>query len=174
MYVIVRLLWTLLVSWRKPKVDLLAAVDSKLIVLPNDLDFNFHLNNGRYLTLMDVGRFDLTVRTGLARIMFKEGWYPVLGGAAIQFRRSLSLFQRFTIRTRVVYWDSKWIYLEQNFLVDESVYASAAVRAVFRKAGKTLNTNDLIAAMYKPGESPPPVPAVDQLSPIVRQLLQAT
>ena len=28
-------------------------------VWPNDLDTNAHMNNGRYLTLMDLGRFDL-------------------------------------------------------------------------------------------------------------------
>ena len=37
----------------------------ELIVLPNDLDTNLHMNNGRYLTLMDLGRLDLFVRSGL-------------------------------------------------------------------------------------------------------------
>ena len=31
-------------------------------VLPNDLDSNLHMNNGRYLTIMDLGRTDALLR----------------------------------------------------------------------------------------------------------------
>ena len=34
-------------------------------VWPGDLDLNVHMNNGRYLTVMDLGRLDLMARTGL-------------------------------------------------------------------------------------------------------------
>lgn len=36
-------------------------------VLPNDLDLNFHMNNGRYLTVLDLGRIDFLLRIGLAK-----------------------------------------------------------------------------------------------------------
>ena len=46
-------------------------------VLPTDLDLNLHLNNGRALTLMDLGRVDLMLRMGvvgeLRRALGPEG-----------------------------------------------------------------------------------------------------
>ena len=38
------------------RVDLLATTRISLRVWPNDLDVNFHVNNGRYLALADIGR----------------------------------------------------------------------------------------------------------------------
>ncbi len=37
----------------------------KLRVWPVDLDVNLHMNNGRYLSVMDLGRVDVILRTGL-------------------------------------------------------------------------------------------------------------
>src|SRR6185503_3961101 len=39
--------------------DLKHESNLSLRVWPNDLDLNIHVNNGRYLTLMDLGRMDL-------------------------------------------------------------------------------------------------------------------
>jgi acyl-ACP thioesterase len=41
-------------------------------VLPNDLDTNLHMNNGRYLTIMDLGRTDAILRSGLFRSVIKK------------------------------------------------------------------------------------------------------
>ena len=45
-----------------------------LRVLPNDLDTNLHLNNGRYLTLMDLGRVDLMLRMGVMGELRRRRW----------------------------------------------------------------------------------------------------
>ncbi|HEV2566447.1 MAG TPA: hypothetical protein VGU19_15340 [Microvirga sp.] len=34
-------------------------------VWPHDLDTSLHMNNGRYWTLMDLGRTDMMIRSGL-------------------------------------------------------------------------------------------------------------
>jgi hypothetical protein len=39
----------------KSQVDLLATTRVRLRVWPNDLDFNLHVNNSRYLALADIG-----------------------------------------------------------------------------------------------------------------------
>ena len=83
-------------------------------VWPNDLDINGHMNNGRYLTLMDLGRFELLLRAGLFWPAFKQKWNPILGSCQVRFRRSLKLFQPFSIKTKIVCWDQKWVYLEQR------------------------------------------------------------
>lgn len=137
-----------------------------LRVWPNDLDFNLHMNNGRYLTLMDLGRFDLLIRTGLLRAVFRRRWMPVLAGATIRFRRSLDPFQRFRLRTRVLGWDAKSVIMEQIFeTLDGQVAARALVRGVFRRKGGTVPTSDIADAGGWPSNSPDlPDYAADWLS----------
>lgn len=126
-----------------------------LRVWPNDLDANLHMNNGRYLTLMDLGRFDLLIRTGLLRTIFRRRWMPVLAAATIRFRRSLDPFQRFRLRTRVLGWNSKSVIMEQIFeSLDGHVAARSLVRAVFRRNGGTVPTEELVGAAGLSGDSP--------------------
>ena len=49
-----RLLWTLLRCWRMPRITAGETLVRSLRVLPNDLDINGHMNNGRYLTVVDL------------------------------------------------------------------------------------------------------------------------
>ena len=63
-------------------------------VVPTDLDLLLHMNNGKYLTLMDLGRMDLMVRSGMWAKLSARGWFPVVAGQTITYRKSLRLGQR--------------------------------------------------------------------------------
>ncbi|ASK67016.1 thioesterase [Brachybacterium avium] len=105
-------------------------------VNPGDLDVQRHMNNGRYLTLMDLGRMDLMVRSGFWQRITDQGWYPVVAGQTITYRRSLQLWESFDLASRVIGHDDRWIYLEQVFRRDGTVVADAIVRARFlRRSG---------------------------------------
>ena len=54
-----RMMWTILRSFFKPKIDFSDEIVLELRIFPNDLDINRHLNNGRYLTILDLGSIDL-------------------------------------------------------------------------------------------------------------------
>jgi acyl-CoA thioesterase FadM len=124
-------------------------------VWPNDLDFNLHMNNGRYLTVMDLGRADLMLRAGLVGLLWRRRWAPVLGGATIRYRRSLAAFAGYRLRTRLLGWDDKWLYLEQGFEdARGAVAAHAVVKAVFRRRGGTVPTAEIAAAFGWQGPSP--------------------
>ena len=43
---------------------------------PADLDVQRHMNNGRYLTLMDLGRMDLMLRSGFWKKVTDQGCVP--------------------------------------------------------------------------------------------------
>jgi acyl-CoA thioesterase FadM len=116
-------------------------------VLPNDLDPNRHLNNGRYLTIMDLGRFDLTLHSGLMRQVIRRGWMPVLGGATITFQRPLKFLQRFTLTTRILTWDAKWIYIEQTFDSRGKRAATALVKGLLRAPDGSIPTLEVMAAV---------------------------
>ena len=124
-------------------------------VLPNDLDPNWHLNNGRYLTIMDLGRLDLTLHSGLMRQVIRRHWMPVLGGATISYQRPLKLFQRYTLTTRIVGWDEKWIYMEQSFDSRGKRAATALVKGLLRGSDGSVPTPEVMASVGLEVPSPP-------------------
>ena len=85
-------------------------------VLPNDLDVNLHLNNGRYFTIMDLGRLDLMLRTGLAQTARRMKWMPVLSAANARFRRELGPLQKFRLDTRILWWSDTQFVMEHRFV----------------------------------------------------------
>lgn len=129
-------------------------------VWPTDLDLNMHVNNGRYLTLMDLGRTDLMCKAGLFKTAFKKKWMPVLGKATIQYIRSLRCFQKFSITTQVVYWDEKWIYLEQKFYLQDKVVASAFVQALFLQKRNKITPQEVMASFDQQLTKPLPPAAI--------------
>jgi len=129
-------------------------------VWPGDLDFFGHMNNGRYLTLMDSGRFDLITRLGLLPHMKENRMISVLGGATIRFKRPLRPFQRFDLITRIVGWDTKWFYIEQHFESEGKLVADALVRGLFRAPGKSIPTKEVLTMLGYTKESPPLAPHV--------------
>lgn len=142
-----RLIKTVLAAIFGRSIESLGESAITLRVWPNDLDANLHMNNGRYLTLMDLGRFDLMIRGGLLRTVFRERWMPVAAAATIRFRRSLDPFQRFRLRTRVLGWDAKSVVMEQIFeTLDGQIAARALVRGVFRRKGGVVPTSEIAEA----------------------------
>ncbi len=138
MYVFIRLIYTLIVASFRPRIGFFDNAVTTLRVWPNDLDVNLHVNNGRYLTLMDIGRFDLCWRAGLLQAALKRGWLPVIGTAQIVFKKSLKPFQKFELHTKLFWWDEKWFYLEQTFYSGGELYARALVKGVFRSKGRNV------------------------------------
>lgn len=66
-------------------------------VLPTDPDLDFHLNDGRSLTLMDFGRVDLMVRTGMVGELRRRRGNPVIASVTIRFRRPRGPWRRLAI-----------------------------------------------------------------------------
>jgi acyl-CoA thioesterase FadM len=106
-----RLLWTLLRAWRAPRLVLGQTLERTLRVLPNDLDVNGHMNNGRYLTVIDLMLVEYFVRTGFAQAMLRRGWRPMAGGSFITYRRGLKPLQAYTLRFRLDGGDAQWNYM---------------------------------------------------------------
>ena len=154
-----RLLWMALVGRLRSAVPVLGPCRTPFRVLPTDLDLLRHVNNGTYLSLMDLGRVDLMRRAGLLARIAARGWYPVVTAETIQFRRSLTLWQRFAIVTRVVGWDERAILVEQRFERDGETIAQAYVRARFlRREGGTVPTAELMALAGVSYEDMPAMP----------------
>lgn len=133
----------------------------KLRVWFHDLDPMLHMNYGRYLTIMDLGRLDWLVRSGLAKVIFNNRWTPVARTVSIRYRRELRLFQAFRLETRLASWDETSVVMEQVFvIVGGERDGEIAARALFRggiydrKTKSFIDTATLMDAVGARGASP--------------------
>ena len=160
MSLIFRLLYVFFSSFRRPR---LAPGDESVVrlsVLPTDLDLNFHMNNGRYLTLMDIGRADLLLRLGIVRAMYRLRWRGVVASVTVRFRRPLDPFQRYELRTRLLCWDERWFFMEHRFTRRGELMAYGLVKIQFSGREGRLHPQQVIDATPHPRESPSIPPAV--------------
>lgn len=130
-----RLLRVRLTASRRGRTGLWDTVVTRFRVVPTDLDTVGHMNNGRYLTLLDLGRLDLMVRSDLWERCRRRGWFPVVAGQTITYWKDLTLGQAFEVHTRVAGVDDRWVYLEQTFKRGETEHARALIRACFVERG---------------------------------------
>ncbi|MBC7724125.1 MAG: thioesterase family protein [Burkholderiaceae bacterium] len=131
---------------RGPKLHVHDVGRLDLRVLPTDLDVLGHMNNGVYLSIMDLGRMDLMQRSGSWQAIARAGVYPVAASETISFRKSLQPWQRFTLETRIVGYDDRALYVEQRFVVAGELFARGFIRARFlRRTGGTVTIPELAA-----------------------------
>jgi len=112
-----------------------------------DLDVNLHMNNGRYLAIMDLGRIDLMLRTGLGRVALRRKWSPMVGSATIRFRRPLDPFQRFQLCSRILCWDDKWFFIEQRFERGGELIALGLIKGLLRGRERNIPTGEIFGAL---------------------------
>lgn len=124
MNLILRMLALLIASPFKPRLPIDKPSNQlTLRVLPNDIDINWHMNNGRYLTICDLSRVDLFIRTGLARTMLQQNWIPVVAEHTMKYKRPLKLFERYQVTLEVEGWDEKYFHMLHTFRVDDRIVA---------------------------------------------------
>jgi hypothetical protein len=88
MHLLLRTLLLLFTSSRRPPLTVWDGSSLPLRVLPTDIDIAMHVNNGMYLSLMDLGRFDLMVRSGVWKRMRRRGWGPVVAAETVTRSRT--------------------------------------------------------------------------------------
>jgi acyl-CoA thioesterase FadM len=141
-------------------------------VWPSGIDFNLHLNNARYLSVMDYGRMRLLARTRLLKDVLRARWTPLVGAVWMTYRRSLPLFARYTLDTRLVCWDERWFYMEQTFTGAQGLAAVGWVKAALRGQDGIVAPQTVLEAI-EPGIVSPPIPeAIATWNEITREKLQ--
>jgi acyl-CoA thioesterase FadM len=141
-----RLILALLRGWRLPKLAIGQTLERSLRVLPNDIDLNGHMNNGRYLTLIDLMLIEYFIRVGFAGAVIKNGWRPMSGGSFITYRRGLKPFQSYRLRYRIDACDANWNYMRFEFLAGDKLCARGFMKgAVVSKEGFVPNETSYAA-----------------------------
>lgn len=125
-----------------------------LIAWPWDMDIFFELNNGRVLTLFDLGRIGMFKKVGILKSLKAKGWYGTVAGTAIRYRRRITAFQRLELRTRIIGWDEKFTYIEQAFWRGEDCAAHGVIRTAITSGKGIVPTDDVARVLGLPAESP--------------------
>lgn len=114
---------------------------------PWDCDIFGEINNGRHLTLFDLGRFDYGMRCGLMSVLRQRKWGLVVAGSTIRYRKRLTPFQRYRLRTRIIARDERWFYFVQTTLRGDTAHSSALIRTGVTSKGKVLPTQEVAEAL---------------------------
>lgn len=140
MSLLFRMIFLLIACRFKPQLPVKYPKNSLTMrVLPNDLDINMHMNNGRYLTICDLSRVDMFIRTGLAKTMYLKGWIPVISEHTMKYKRPLKPFQRYEVTMVIESWDEKFFHMKHVFMVDDRVVAEGTSRGCVITKGRTLS-----------------------------------
>lgn len=139
---------------RSPKLSILEPHISTHRIWPWDLDPWRELNNGRTLTLFDLGRIPMSVRMGFDRVAKAKGWGITVAGNSTRYRRRVTVFQKLTQVSRVLGWDARFVYLEQSFWRDGDCTASMLLRSAFIRKGGMVPPHEVLEALGQPTESP--------------------
>jgi len=160
-----RLLWLLvsrILPGRREPCDVLGPCRTPFRVHATDLDLLGHVNNGKYFSLLDLGRIDLLDRSGLLTELFRRGWYPIVIGETIQFYRSLRFLQPFVVETSILGWDDRSFIVRQavrrRAQDAEQVIADAIVRGLILKSNGSRAHPDEVLGLVDYEEDSPLLP----------------
>jgi acyl-CoA thioesterase FadM len=121
---------------------------------PWDLDPWAELNNGRTLTLYDLGRIPLAGRTGLAGVLRGQGWGLTVAGNATRYRRRVRLFDRVEMRSRCIGWDARFLYTEQSMWKGDECAGQIVIRSAVTSADGIVPPARLLEALGLEQASP--------------------
>ncbi len=121
---------------------------------PWDLDPWVELNNGRTLTIYDLGRIPLGVRTGLRDVLRANNWGLTVAGNTVRYRRRVRAFDRVTIHSRCIGWDGRFLYIEQSMWKGDECTSHMVIRSAVTSADGIVAPERLLAALGQPVASP--------------------
>lgn len=154
MYPIMRLAKEVIKFRNAPRLSLDDVHVSEHICWPVDIDIFGELNNGRTLTLYDLGRLVMGQRVGLGALLKKNGWGMTMAGASVRYRRRVKVFQKFTMRTRSLGRDDKFIYLHQTMWRKDEATSAILYRVALTGKNGIVPTQKMTDALGCPDWNP--------------------
>jgi acyl-CoA thioesterase FadM len=154
MYPYLRLVKEVFKARRAPPLGILDTHESTHICWPWDIDPWMELNNGRTLTLFDLGRLPLGIRAGLHMVLRQNGWGLAVAGNSTRYRRRVTTFQKVTMRSRCVGWDARFIYMDQTMWRNGECTTQMLVRVAITSKEGIVAPARVVGAMGQDTQSP--------------------
>lgn len=126
-------------------------------VMPMDIDLHMHMNNARYLRAAEFGRIFYVLRIGLDVVLKDLSGFAILAATTVRYRRELRLFQKYTLRTSIIYWTESDVYFEHRFETgpDSFINCVAYVKISFRNTTVTNMMEKACGGKQVPRPDPP-------------------
>jgi acyl-CoA thioesterase FadM len=124
------------------------------ICWPWDLDPWIELNNGRTLTLYDLGRIPFARRLGFDRVLRAKGWGITVAGSSVRYRRRVRAFDRLEMRTRILGWDARFFYIEQSMWRGDDCTSHMLLRSAVTSTPGIVNPAEMVAALGATTQNP--------------------
>ncbi|CAG9856396.1 unnamed protein product [Phyllotreta striolata] len=116
------------------------------ICTSQDVDIFFsHMNNARYVRELDFARFHFYDRTGIYEEIKKHKGHVLQTASNIRYRRTIPWFNTYKVTTKIVYWDEKTLYIEQQFITLRDGFIRAIVLSKQSTIG--LNVPEIMAKL---------------------------
>ena len=154
MYPYLRLTSVFFANRSAPRLALGEVHRSQHLIWPWDIDMFLELNNGRTLTLFDLGRMALFIRSGFLTTARKHGWAGAVAGSSVRYRRRIRMFERIEMRSRMVGWDQRFVYSEQSLWKGETCCSHALLRLAVTGKDGIVTPSVVAAAMGSRRDSP--------------------
>ena len=124
-----RLFLAFILSFLRPKISITDTSTLYFRVWPFDADFKY-MNNSSFWTIAETGIMDLYFRSGAFKICKKNQWVPLMTSQKMVYRRPLKRFEKFQLKTKIIYWDGRTIYFNDIFLKNGQLIANCLIGAV--------------------------------------------
>lgn len=147
MYPIRRFILTLMYARTQAPLTIQQVCETPFRCMPWDIDMFMEMNNGRILTLFDLGRFDFAARFGLAKALKQHKWGLVVAGSTVRYRKRIRMFDRVTMRTQAAGYDERWMYIHQSMWVKGEPACSVLLRTGITEKGRTIPTERVLNAL---------------------------
>jgi acyl-CoA thioesterase FadM len=95
---------------------------------------------------------------------------PVARVVTVRYRYPLKMFQRFELRTRVLYWDAEWAWTEHRFQRNGRTTAIGIVKVAFIGPQGVVPLEKLMAAAGESHVAPAPSELIAELQSVEGKL----
>ncbi len=154
MYPFIRMAYHMAKYRKAPALPIDGVHISHHICWPVDLDLWRELNNGRTLTIYDLGRIQLARRIGLLKALKAQGWGMTIAGVTARYRKRVVMFDHFEMRSKALGHDGRFLYLQQSMWKDGTALSSAVFRVAVVGPNGIVATDEVAGAMGAAGWNP--------------------
>lgn len=115
--------WLRILSVRQP---LSAVVTQSYRIWPHDMGWRTHLPNFRFLSFMELGRFQFWY--GVRHELRAPAGARLIAAQDMVYIRPVSFLARLEMTTELLSWDSKYVYFRHGFYVGKTLVATGLVK----------------------------------------------
>jgi acyl-CoA thioesterase FadM len=121
---------------------------------PWDTDMFGELNNGRILTVFELGRWQLAVRLGMIGLFTKGKVSLAVAGVSVRYRKRVPVFQRYRMQTQMLGYDDRFFYVEQSMWQGDTCMNQMLLRFATRDKDGTVLPKDFLVTAGLPSDQP--------------------